>query len=580
MKISCQSCQAKYAVADEKVIGKVVKIRCKKCNATIVVDGRTGAAAPIPIAAPDTIWMVHLASEGEVQNDEGQQVEMATTSLIAAYRQGRVDDATYCWKDGMADWLPFAEIGELVSALRGSSIELSEAGVRPIAASAEGFERASVLPASTFGGSRIPGPTGTGPLPQTEPPPAGYSPRSEPDVWRPSSPPFAPEFTPHAPPADAAYPSPFLDAPPAALFQNPAEMVRQQSRPSYPHITNSQPGSPSSGSMRFGVDGAAVELPVNDDPRTSSVNIPSMRAPQSHGNTLLGPSSTDLLNRLSGPPSEPSPFAQALAGNPDIKMTGERGESSVLFSLAAVKGEAPPPAPSESNPGENSGMIDMRALMNARAQNPKHAPVPGGRVDDIMNLSPGGLLAGSLAPPVLSSATGAPTQTATIAPATESASGSTGLLLAGVCVLVVGIVAALGVGAYTLKLRSAAPVPTTTPSAAASTIVTAPAASSAVPSASSVAIPAAPAFNLQAAKTELGKIAAAIGTCKKAGGPTGKAEVVLTFSNDGKVASAKVSGTRFEKTAVGDCIEQRFSEGKIPAFGGAPQPATKIIEIK
>ncbi len=39
MKISCQSCQAKYTIADEKVLGKIVKIRCKKCGATIVING-------------------------------------------------------------------------------------------------------------------------------------------------------------------------------------------------------------------------------------------------------------------------------------------------------------------------------------------------------------------------------------------------------------------------------------------------------------------------------------------------------------------------------------------------------------
>ena len=32
MKITCQSCQSKYNVADEKVQGKIVKIRCRKCG--------------------------------------------------------------------------------------------------------------------------------------------------------------------------------------------------------------------------------------------------------------------------------------------------------------------------------------------------------------------------------------------------------------------------------------------------------------------------------------------------------------------------------------------------------------------
>src|ERR1700759_5494720 len=39
MKIVCGSCQAKYSIADEKVAGKVFKIRCKRCGEVIVVRG-------------------------------------------------------------------------------------------------------------------------------------------------------------------------------------------------------------------------------------------------------------------------------------------------------------------------------------------------------------------------------------------------------------------------------------------------------------------------------------------------------------------------------------------------------------
>ncbi len=39
MKISCQSCRRNLAIADEKVLGKIVKIRCKKCGSTIVING-------------------------------------------------------------------------------------------------------------------------------------------------------------------------------------------------------------------------------------------------------------------------------------------------------------------------------------------------------------------------------------------------------------------------------------------------------------------------------------------------------------------------------------------------------------
>src|SRR5688572_32228503 len=40
VKISCPACAAKYSIADEKVSDRLAKIRCRKCNATIVIDGK------------------------------------------------------------------------------------------------------------------------------------------------------------------------------------------------------------------------------------------------------------------------------------------------------------------------------------------------------------------------------------------------------------------------------------------------------------------------------------------------------------------------------------------------------------
>ena len=37
MKVVCESCQTRYAIADEKVRGKTFKIKCKKCGAFMVV---------------------------------------------------------------------------------------------------------------------------------------------------------------------------------------------------------------------------------------------------------------------------------------------------------------------------------------------------------------------------------------------------------------------------------------------------------------------------------------------------------------------------------------------------------------
>ncbi len=49
MMIACDRCHSKYSVADEKVRGKTVRIRCRECQATIVV--KAGATTPLPTPA-------------------------------------------------------------------------------------------------------------------------------------------------------------------------------------------------------------------------------------------------------------------------------------------------------------------------------------------------------------------------------------------------------------------------------------------------------------------------------------------------------------------------------------------------
>jgi predicted Zn finger-like uncharacterized protein len=117
MKITCQSCQSKYNVADEKVQGKIVKIRCRKCGATIVVQGNgsattngSGAAAgPAGAAEGDGQWHVNVG--------EGDPRTMSITELVEAYNAGVVGQDTFIWTDGMDDWKPLSEVEAVVSAL-------------------------------------------------------------------------------------------------------------------------------------------------------------------------------------------------------------------------------------------------------------------------------------------------------------------------------------------------------------------------------------------------------------------------------------------------------------------------------
>lgn len=132
MKITCNSCGSKYTIADAKVKGKKVKVRCKGCKESILVDGTqldqdggagdddvdaedtsdpaaTSSPKASPAAAPTTtkkgLWSVNLSDE--------DSRDMTLEELVAGWKNGTVTSDAYVWKDGMGDWKPILEVGEL-----------------------------------------------------------------------------------------------------------------------------------------------------------------------------------------------------------------------------------------------------------------------------------------------------------------------------------------------------------------------------------------------------------------------------------------------------------------------------------
>ncbi len=137
MKISCQSCQAKYTIADEKVLGKVVKIRCKKCSATIVINGNESSAKADDNAETHVFDYTAQGSNEQwtVNVADGDQRSLTLGEIVREYRAGVVTDETYCWKDGMPDWLPLREIEALHRAVGMGprpSLELDDAAHAPV----------------------------------------------------------------------------------------------------------------------------------------------------------------------------------------------------------------------------------------------------------------------------------------------------------------------------------------------------------------------------------------------------------------------------------------------------------------
>jgi len=122
MKIVCDACGAKYAIADEKVRGKVFKIRCKKCSNVIVVRGLSGEgdAADESLSQQETRTFGYDEQEGaEAASSEGvwhlvidqDQIGPITDDEVRErFARGEIDRDTYAWREGFGDWMPVGSI--------------------------------------------------------------------------------------------------------------------------------------------------------------------------------------------------------------------------------------------------------------------------------------------------------------------------------------------------------------------------------------------------------------------------------------------------------------------------------------
>ena len=125
MKIVCDACQAKYSISDDKVQGKVFKIRCKKCSNIIVVRGGANAAEPaaVPQEKDTRVYDYGYDAGGDAGGGAGgddavwhlvinqdQVGPMTVAEVQQRFAAGECDGETFAWREGFADWLPLAQV--------------------------------------------------------------------------------------------------------------------------------------------------------------------------------------------------------------------------------------------------------------------------------------------------------------------------------------------------------------------------------------------------------------------------------------------------------------------------------------
>jgi predicted Zn finger-like uncharacterized protein len=311
MKITCQSCQSKYNVADEKVQGKIVKIRCRKCGATIVVDGTAvtagSASSAAPAAAGSSKPGAHEAPTWHVNVSDNDQRAMTLNEVIKGYGAGTIGPDTYLWTEGMEDWKPLKEIDAVVAALH--------EGGPPASAGAPSSAAVDVPLLSV----------------------------REPSVAAPS-----------AAETSTAKVAPATTGGSGGLGEENARAAQRNAAP------------------RAEAKRAAVRRePRARDLFASTLDASEALGSSTHSHDTGVQTSAPLLSAGSLQLSDPG----------TSKLTGERNENSVLFSLAVLtqhgQERAPTGVSEPASASEDSGLIDLRALA-AKAESMR----PGATADN------------------------------------------------------------------------------------------------------------------------------------------------------------------------------------------------------
>ncbi len=566
MKVQCQSCQAKYTVGDEKIGKKVFHLRCKKCSATIVIDG---SAAPRHEKALDYAggtneqWTVNVV--------DGDQRTMTAAEIAREYTAGVVDDDTLCWKEGMGEWLPICEIEALYGVAKNPPVPGgTSAGGAPAEGKVDALLRETSEAPPSVAAARRDGGRGRGADLFGNADKAGSEEEYAVGKAAPSPPPAVAAAAP-ATKGDAAEGKPTGARNESSLLfslasltseptDKPADEAGRRDRsagaslplssaPSSSSASSSSPPSETSGvldlrSLSANMDKDGSGLTKKGTSKEARVDeIMNLSGGGAFGTALAAPVLGLPASEWSSSSVAESKTNKSLA--PAILGGSALIAAAIVFAVVLSRAPAPPPigtGPTATTtalgttPTSSVAAADSSKVTGGNPPTPTGTSEPSAKVASLVSPEKG-------ARPFVAAANGAtpgtkPDETAPVASA----------------------------AATTAPAPPAAPTPDK-PQDFASALASAVGRTDEKPPENATGGGAGAQFDRGAAAAALGGID--IQGCKKPDGPTGPGHLNVTFAPDGSVASAVVDQGPFPGTAVGGCIAGKFRAAHVPAFGGA-----------
>ena len=591
MNVTCTGCPAKYAVPDEKVRGKKVRITCKHCGTNIVVDGTTvgdsgesvspkpvtqSVSQPAPVAqsvapAPTSVQDFNSALPKPVAESKPRTVaevafivgfpddrqETHTVSeIVDMYDAGKIDDEALVWKDGMPDWLSPFDVPELAAALRAKGVARRTTGSPGFAAVAE--DEATLIVRS--------------PMEELQKELAAAAASASAAV------------PPSPTPAAGTPPPAVADEKPAAesMFGKPAAAARRvEKRPGGVDLFGGVAAAGSEGDVSLDLSsseepahkltGARNESSVlfsldaltKPDPKAKAKKATERENEREASAALFGESAPDSLMNLGGG------GLSALAA-PDFTKPVTAIPQPVGPSLPLEVPNVPP------NKGRGGLVLFITFVAIAAVAGGAFVMMKKQNASDAVALAPSAVTPVEAATPSATETAEAPSApaagTSSAAAADSSASASPSASVASAVATkptapaTPGAAAASPAAATPVTGGAAKPEPSEPTATVKKTDAVEPPAEGA-------------AFDKNAAVAALGAAAASAGSCKKPDGPVGAGKVSVTFAPSGRATATNVAG-ELAGTEVGGCVARLFRSAKVPPFSGEPVTVSKSFSIQ
>jgi len=135
MKFLCSNCKAKYQISDDKVVGRTLRMTCRRCQNEIVIRsgpaGQSNAPSALPpapsgrssvlgadfrsqvVAGPSMMAGAARVDEWHVAINDIPVGPMRREEVARKFQLGAASADSLAWREGMDDWLPVRNIPEL-----------------------------------------------------------------------------------------------------------------------------------------------------------------------------------------------------------------------------------------------------------------------------------------------------------------------------------------------------------------------------------------------------------------------------------------------------------------------------------